>query len=889
MDVRRVVELWNPDAGLSGTGYLVADRLVLTALHTVRGAGEVEVRLLGGDAWARAEVLWPVEEAGAPDAALVRLVGGCWAPPGGEPVRWGRVDGAAPPTEGRLSCLAVGFPRSEVRDGVRDTKEVRGHVETLTGLKANGVITVYVDGVAAPSRGEGRWAGASGAALFAQGRLIGVLATDRARDYEANQLTAVSVESLAARPGFARAVGDLVLESLTTEPSRAWTAYDVEAPPGLNNLPELPSRHFVGRADVLAELERALAADSQTITQTLHGLGGVGKTTLALHYAHAHVGSYRLVWWIRSDSRELIEASLAALALRIQGAAASDLTTTQAADWAVGWLQTHPGWLLVFDNVERPEDAATVTGQLRSSGRYLITSRYRSGWPGAPIALPVLDEGASLDLLARLTDDGDAEAEARALAEELGHLPLALEQAGAFVAQTGSTLGEYRLMLRRYPERTTAAAPGGADPTRTVARIWRITLDAVHARDPRAVDLLCTAAWYAPTEIPRELFTELAEDELDLAQLLGLLADYNLIVLGRGTLGVHRLVQRVARTVSPEDPHRTPERITRARDGAAAALRRVLPFDPRLNVAGWPGWRRLLPHVEALLDAVDPADDTEDTDFALNEWAQYLAGQGQRGRAIALLHRSVDASSRLFGEKHTSTLTAYNNLASAYEAAGDLDEAIALLERTLTARIEVSGDDDPHTLIVRNNLASAYQSAGDLERATPLHERNLSDRMRLLGSDHLSTLLSRNNLADAYLLSGQLARAAPMFEETLDDCVRVLGGDHPFTHVVRSNVAYCCEAAGDLERAVALLEQTVADRARTLGGEHPDALRSQLHLARVHQAAGDPSRAITLLERTLDVCVRALGDGHGLTGSVRSSLSEALEQTGPPSTNPAVR
>ncbi|GGV19433.1 tetratricopeptide repeat protein [Streptomyces spectabilis] len=878
MDVRRVVELWNPDAGLSGTGYLVADRLVLTALHNVRGAGAAEVRPLGSDAWARAEVLWPAADAGAPDAALLRIVDTRWTPPGGEPVRWGRIDAAAPPAEGRLPCLAVGLPRSEARDGLRDTKEIRGHVEALTGLKADGVITVHVDRAAAPSKGEGRWAGASGAALFCRGRIIGVLTADRARDYEANQLTAVSVESLAARPGFARAVGELLLETLTAELPYGRTAYDIEAPPGLNNLPELPSRHFVGREDVLAELERALAGDSQTITQTLHGLGGVGKTTLALHYAHAHVGTYRLVWWIRSDSRELIEASLAALALRVQGAAASDLTTTQAADWAVGWLQTHPGWLLVFDNVERPQVAAAVTGQLRSSGRYLITSRYRSGWAGAPIALPVLDEGASLDLLARLTDDGEAGAEARALAEELGHLPLALEQAGAFVAQTGSTLGEYRLMLRRHPERTTAAAPGGTDPMRTVARIWRITLDAVHAKDPRAVDLLRMAAWCAPTDIPRELFTEVVEDPLDLAQALGLLADYNLISLERQTLGVHRLVQRVARTASPEDPHRAPERITEARDRAAAALRRVLPLDPRLNVAGWPEWRRLLPHVEALLDAVDPADDTEDTDFALNEWAQYLAGQEQRGRAIALLRRSVAASSRLFGEKHASTLTAYNNLASAYESAGELDEAIALLERTLTARIEVSGDDDPNTLIVRNNLASAYQTAGDLERATPLHERNLSDRMRLLGSDHLSTLLSRNNLADAYLLAGQLARAAPMFEEALAGCLRVLGGDHPFTHVVRSNVAYCCEAAGDLERAVALLEQTAADRVRTLGGEHPDALRSQLHLARAYRAAGDLPRATALLERTLDVCARALGEGHPVTTHARSSLAEALEQ-----------
>lgn len=137
--------------------------------------------------------------------------------------------------------------------------------------------------------------------MFASGRLIGVVTTDRQRDYVADQLTAVSVASLAARPGFAEAVrraggGELLPEEVTAagpERSRG-TVYDVEVPPGVNNLPEPPSPIFVGREQAMAELEKALSADSQTITQTLHGLGGVGKTTLALHYAHDHAG--RTAW-----------------------------------------------------------------------------------------------------------------------------------------------------------------------------------------------------------------------------------------------------------------------------------------------------------------------------------------------------------------------------------------------------------------------------------------------------------------------------------------------------------------------------------------------------------------------------------------------------------------
>ena len=861
VDVRRVVEIWNPVGKCSGTGYLVADDIVLTALHNVLACGDLEVRGLGDDSkWLAAEVLWPLteppdlEREPQADGALVRITDPGWVRPAGfEPVRWGRIDGGpVVADEGRLECVAVGFPRSEVRDGIRDTKEIRGHIERLTGLKSGGLITAYVDGVAVPGRRDEKssWAGASGAALFVRRRLVGVVTTDRRRDYDGDQLTAVSVVGLAARPGFVAAVGELVPEDVTATATAAdregarRTAYDVEVPPGVNNLPELPSPNFVGRAEVMAQLERALSAESQTITQTLHGLGGVGKTTLALHYAHGHARAYRLVWWIRSDTPELIEAGFAALTVRLRGEEAYDLTTTQAAEWAVGWLQTHPGWLLVFDNAEKPQDVHAWTGQLRASGRYLITSRFKRGWGCDPIALNVLDDEASQALLLRLAEGLDG---AGTLADELGHLPLALEQAGAFIAQTGLTTAEYMAMWRRYPERTTDAAPGGSDPTRTVARIWRITLDALQEQDARAVDILRIAAWYAPTGIPRDLFAPLADDPVDLLQLLGLLADYNMITLDRAGIGIHRLVQMVARTPSEGDPHRARDRVMAARDRATRLMADELPENPGLNVAGWPKWRALLPHAEALMDACDPGEDTAVTELIVTRTGNFLNGQGLLPKARHCFGRSLATTVRLFGEDHPETLRARTNLAYAHKAAGDLSRAIELYERTLEDRVRVLGVDHPDTLRSRNNLAAAYHSVGDVERAVELYERTLEDRVRVLGVDHPDTLRSRNNLAAAYHSAGDLARAIELYERTLKDRVRVLGEDDPRTLTSRKNLAAAYQASGDVERAIPLFEQALAGLLRVLGEDHPTTktVRASLSPARARQPRPTPPPAPT--------------------------------------------
>ncbi|MFJ3304786.1 tetratricopeptide repeat protein, partial [Streptomyces sp. NPDC086549] len=896
MDVQQVVEVWDPTGQVAGSGYLITDRLVLTAYHNIQQAGSsseraVEVRRLArhGEepaSWMAAEVLWPeqppdIEQDPHTDAALLLITDSAWQPPASAaPLRWGRLPAPSPGTaEARITCVAVGFPEAEQRDGKRDTKHIRGHIETLSGLKS-GLITAHIDQVATPTAAgaSSSWSGASGSALFCGNLLTGVLTTDRARNYPGNQLIAVPLATLAARPGFTstiKAAGNpLSLEDITTSTSgdhHPSGPYDVAAPLGLHNLPSLPPKVFVGREEALATLAAEMEQGSKAITQTVQGLGGVGKTTLALHYAHTHRNSYQLVWWIRADTTEQITTDLASLTTRIHGGA-TGRTTAEDAEWAIGWLQTHPGWLLVLDNAERPDTTRHLIGQLHHAGRHLITSRFADGWPTAPLALPLLTSAASLDLLTRLTSltDPDNQHHARLLTDDLGHLPLALEQAGAFIAQSRISVSAYRDLLRQHPAQTISTAPAGSDPQRTMARIWRITLDALHRDTPQAVDILRTAAWYAPSAIPRTLLAPLTDSPVSYAQALGQLAAYSMITLDADTLSVHRLVQTVARTPDPTttddaDPHRTHDTITSARHHATVLLRTALPDKPETNVAGWPAWRTLLPHAEALLTAAAPAHDTEDTDLLLTKTAVYLQGQGQITQAVNYNKRSLTISTRLHGPDHPSTLASRHLLAYAYHAAGNLGRAIPLYEQNLTNRVRVLGEDHPSTLTSRNNLAGAYREAGDLDRAIPLYERNLTNRVRVLGEDHPDTLASRNNLAGAYQEAGDLDRAIPLYQQALTDCLRDLGEDHPTTLTSRNNLAYAYHAAGDLDRAIPLYQQALTDCLRALGEDHPTTLTSRNNLAYAYRKAGDLDRAIPLYQQALTDCLRALGEDHPTT------------------------
>ncbi|MGW4851276.1 tetratricopeptide repeat protein [Streptomyces sp. NPDC004288] len=500
--------------------------------------------------------------------------------------------------------------------------------------------------------------------------------------------------------------GDHAQVTVLPEQAAHW-ARTVEVPTGAGFLPESASGVFVGREEELTSLRRMLTGEGaaavvqpqRTSARAISGLGGVGKSALALRYAHRYRDSYTLVWWVSAESPETIVSGLGRITEQLCPQWARGCGPEERAAWAIAWLQAHPGWLLVFDNVEDPSHLRPYLGTL-SGGHHLATSRRATGWHALAPVMPLgtLPPDEATGLLCSLAFPGQtATAEqreaARQLAEDLGCLPLALEQAGAYAYRTGIDLDTYRRSLDLVLDDNRDAP----SPERTIARIWDHTLTALNARDPLAVTLLHTMAWLAPDGIPRTLLAPLTPHPLALANALGELHAYNMVAFtpDRQGVSVHRLVQTVLRNRDPQALGRTE---------AEQAVRQALPPDDS-QPDDTLDWERLLPHVHALADTT-PADATASAETAdtYERAAQYLHRQGRDAHTINLREHTLAQRVEVLGDTHPDTLTSRNNLAGAYESAGHLGRAIPLYETTLAQRLEVLGDTHPHTLGSRNNL-----------------------------------------------------------------------------------------------------------------------------------------------------------------------------------------
>jgi tetratricopeptide (TPR) repeat protein len=629
---------------------------------------------------------------------------------------------------------------------------------------------------------------------------------------------------------------------------------------------------FTGRSRELAGLRKQLRSGERALVQALQGIGGVGKTELAVEYAHLFGNEYDLVWWIDAERPELIAEQLATLA-EVAGWSLPGAAAPGSAAVVLRRLQREPGWLLIYDNAETVDAVADLIPD--GGGHVVITSRssQSGGVSAAPIAVDVLDRQDASHLVRALVpalSDGDA---AR-LAAAVGDLPLAVQQAAGLLAETGMSVGEYRKELAANPGVLLEEGSTGRYP-RSLAAVVTASLRHLSDRDEAAGLLMGIVAVLAPEPVPLAWLTDtlsgvlpgplavVAASTIARRRMLGRLAAFGLARVDTDTLQVHRLTQAVIAATSDRTLAEHADRL----------LVSASPLDER-DPALWPEWAALVPH----LIARAPTATSHDLRMIAGRALLYLGRRGEFRTALALGSDWYQLWQQAFGADDPAVLLAAHHVANSLHGLGDYGNARRLNEDTFARRRRVFGDDHPETLHSASNLAIDVHQLGQYEQARRLNEDTLARRRKVLGDDHRDTLISAGNLAADLHALGEFERARRLEEDTLARRRRVLGADHPETLHSANNFAIDLRNRGEYGQARRLNEDTLARRRKVLGDDHPGTLMSANNLALDLCRLGEYEQARRLYQDVLDGRRRVLGENHPDTLNSADKLASVLYQ-----------
>ena len=634
-------------------------------------------------------------------------------------------------------------------------------------------------------------------------------------------------------------------------------------------------RHFTGRGTVLESLRHQLIPGNDT--QAISGLGGVGKTYTASEYAHRFSQYYEAVLWLQADSWEILTSGCLKLAAEL------GLTEQEAVEDVVvevkRWLQRHRNWLLILDNVENPQEILPKFVPTRHQGSVLITTRVQDVGPLASTQLlPTLSEQEGTLFLLRRTRTIAAQAGleqaheahregAQQIWRLMDGLPLALDQAGAYILETGCSFRAYQEQYsRRRTELLQRRGKRFVGHEMSVVATFSLAIERVEKINPVAADILRACSILHGEAIPEELFLEgaahlrerLAANLNGWDEAVGILRDYSLVQRNseKRMLTIHRLVQVVLiDTMELVGQRQWAERMVRAMDA-------IFPSNPE-GVNTWPQCLRYIEQAQAcnalikqytlgFIEAV----------ALLNRAGTYLCSQALYTIAETLYQQALAISEQILGPEHLGTASILNNLAALYYKQGKYGETVRLSMRSLAIYGQLCLVDHPETATALDNLGQACERQGYFTDAEELCAYALAIRRKRLGSTHRATDSSRNNLATIYVSQGKYEQAEILYQECLRLCEQHSSSKPLDLATSLNNLGELYHEQGKYAQAESLYRRALQIREQYLGSDHPDVAFVLTGLAILHFHQGKYAEAEPLYRRALGIFEQRLGLEH---------------------------
>jgi len=667
----------------------------------------------------------------------------------------------------------------------------------------------------------------------------------------------------------------------------------------LNTIPYWPSPFFTDRKAILTSLHDYFARQislHRTCIQALSGPVGVGKTQIAVEYAHLHKEQYEMVLWFEAASRSILNDKIISYAEQLS-LTEHDLIDEQHCFGAFKrWLQQYDNWLLVLDNLED----MTLIEQIvpaESTGHVLLTTLTQETGHLARV-IPVIemtDEDGALFLLRRAKlIEGHASsdtitqavfAQATSIAQAVGGSSLALDQAGAYIERVRCSLTRYLQLYHQQGTQLLAKrglAQVHPDP---ITDALSLNFQKVEQSHPSALRLLYLLAFLHPDAIPDEMIEQgtgalnpplkkLATDALALENVIALLLKYSLVQrrMETRTLSIHRIVQAILKQeLTPKQQDQW----------AKQAVRLVSSVFPKPDFSNWSMCEKYFSQARHCAELIYKLDLVQKEALHLViHLGEYCYQRAYYRDAETYLTNALQSCEQTMGPDHLDTAHVLNNLARVYHKLAHYQEAEEHYQRAETILKQIWGSEHSEIAQVLNDLALLYSDWGRYQKAEALYQEVISMYEHTIGPNDPATAAALNNLATVYDELGKHSLATSLYQRAFSIEERTLGIRHPGMALSMTTLAGRYEDQKDYPQAEKLYQRTLAIQEQILGPEHPDIAQSLNNLAGLYEVLHKYEDAEKLYERAMHIYEKILGPEHPDMACVLNNLAYLSCQQG---------